>query len=65
MLLYNIVLIKKEKNLVSVIEILDFIFVETNNIINNRRNESIENRNNVFQMLQSRSPERSIDGCSR
>lgn len=58
-------LIKKEKNLVSVIEILDFIFVETNNIINNRRNESIENRNNVFQMLQSRSPERSIDGCSR
>lgn len=58
-------LIKKEKNLVSVIEILDFIFIETNNIINNRRNESIENRNNVFQMLQSRSPERSIDGCSR
>lgn len=58
-------LIKKEKNLVSVIEILGFIFVETNNIINNRRNESIENRNNVFQMPQSRSPERSIDGCSR
>lgn len=58
-------LIKKEQNLVSVIEILDFILVETNNIINNRRNESIENRNDVFQMLQSRSPERSMDGCSR
>lgn len=57
-------LIKKEKNLDSVIEILDFILIETNNIINNRRNESIENRNNVFQMLQSRSPERSMDGCS-